>query len=292
MANPSPLYRGRFAPSPTGPLHQGSLVAALASYLDARANQGRWLLRMEDIDPPREQEGAASRILHSLEAHGLQWDEAPLWQSRRSAAYLDALSQLQRDGALFACNCSRRRTDTQGNCCGPCRSSTAGPPAALRVIVASDCEARWDDIWQGSQYWPLGRDLRDFVVRRKDQLFAYQLAVVVDDAHQGITCIVRGCDLLDSTPRQLWLQQLLGYALPRYGHLPLLNNAVGQKLSKQNHAAPLDDRRAMDNLRLALHLLGQPAADGDDCESLLQQAQQQWQPAAVPPGASFSRTLG
>ncbi len=284
-------YRGRFAPSPTGPLHHGSLITALASYLDARANDGTWLVRMEDLDPPREQAGAATRILRSLEAHGLYWDESVLWQSQRNAAYLDALRQLDDAGTLFACHCSRQQTDDVGNC-GGCDTPGTDTEAAVRVRVASDYQAHWLDLWQGDKHWPLGENLHDFVLRRKDSLFAYQLAVVVDDACQQVSHVIRGCDLLDSTPRQLWLQHLLGYPVPRYGHLPLLNNSLGQKLSKQNHAPALDDTRAPDNLRLALQLLGQAGVDGNDCDSILTQALRQWQPAAIPRGVAFASTLG
>jgi glutamyl-Q tRNA(Asp) synthetase len=292
MSTPDSPYRGRFAPSPTGPLHLGSLIAALASYLDARAAGGRWLLRMEDIDPPREQPGAAAAILCSLEAHGLCWDEPVLWQSERSAAYLDALDQLRAAGALFACTCSRAQTDAAGNCRGDCRTRSDPPrsAAALRVAVAGDFTARWEDRWQGAQRWGAGRLPRDFVVRRRDGLFAYQLAVVVDDAAQGITHVVRGSDLLDSTPRQLWLQRLLHQHSPAYSHLPVLTNREGQKLSKQTHAPALDDRQAAANLRLALDYLGQPRPPAalDGCDELLRFAIAHWRWQAVPAVAALA----
>ncbi|MBA6413089.1 tRNA glutamyl-Q(34) synthetase GluQRS [Parahaliea sp. F7430] len=289
MLAPAPKhnYRGRFAPSPTGPLHLGSLIAAVASYLDARANRGSWLLRIEDIDPPREQPGAASAILRSLEKHGLHWDEELMWQSRRSAAYLEALAQLAAQDQLFACYCSRQQTDRYGNCSGSCHSSYPGEQDkifAWRVPLASDYVANWQDRWQGPQSWPAGETLRDFVVQRKDQLFAYQLAVVVDDAAQGISHVVRGSDLLDSTPRQLWLQHLLKLDSPAYDHLPVLTNQQGQKLSKQNHAPALDDRKAPQNLRLALAYLNQPPppTELNDCASLLSYACEHWQWQSVP----------
>ncbi|GAB3286215.1 tRNA glutamyl-Q(34) synthetase GluQRS [Parahaliea aestuarii] len=290
MPAPDASYRGRFAPSPTGPLHLGSLIAALASYLEARRAGGTWLVRMEDLDPPREQPGAADAILHSLEAHGLHWDETVLWQSQRSEVYLSALEQLQRSGDLFACHCSRASTDSAGNCCGECRQHTPPPPVALRVPVASQFVAHWQDRWQGDQRWPIGQQLRDFVVRRKDQLFAYQLAVVVDDAAQGITHIVRGSDLLDSTPRQLWLQSLLNAPQPDYGHLPVLTNREGQKLSKQTHAPPLQDGKAEANLRAALGYLGQPSPPPDcsGVRNLLDFALARWDPQAVPPGPTLA----
>ncbi|MDO8861585.1 tRNA glutamyl-Q(34) synthetase GluQRS [Haliea sp. E1-2-M8] len=275
-------YRGRFAPSPTGPLHLGSLVAALASLLHARSAGGLWLLRIEDIDPPREQPGATAAILHSLVQHGLQWDGDILWQSRRSAAYDAALAALRSGGHLFACACSRRELGPEGSCQRDCRSRQAAPdgPSALRVAVPADFESQWLDPWQGPQHWPLGRQLTDFVVRRKDGLYAYQLAVVVDDAYQEITDVVRGADLLDSTPRQHLLQQLLGYPRPRYAHIPVLADNAGQKLSKQNLAPALDDAAAPDNLRLALHYLGQPAppAGVNNTRALLDFAVAHWSP--------------
>ncbi|TXS96441.1 tRNA glutamyl-Q(34) synthetase GluQRS [Parahaliea maris] len=289
MSAPAPSYRGRFAPSPTGPLHQGSLIAALASYLDARSAGGTWLVRMEDLDPPREQAGAADAILHSLEAHGLQWDESVLWQHTRSDAYRAALEQLRTAGYLFSCNCSRAQTDPAGNCAGSCRQQTPTAPVALRVPVDKDYVAHWQDQWQGTQHWPIGHELRDFVVRRKDGLFAYQLAVVVDDHYQAISHIIRGSDLLDSTPRQLWLQSLLGCPHPRYGHLPVLTNREGQKLSKQTHAPALDDTRAGDNLRRALDYLGQAAPPEElrAPDELLPFAIEHWQPEQMPGGLSL-----
>lgn len=279
-------YRGRFAPSPTGPLHLGSLVAALASLLHARSAGGAWLLRIEDIDPPREQPGASAAILHSLAQHGLHWDGDVLWQSQRRAAYDAALAALRSGGHLFACACSRRELGPAGSCQRDCRSRRAPPdgPSALRVAVPLDFESRWQDPWQGTQHWPLGRQLTDFVVRRKDGFYAYQLAVVVDDAHQGITDIVRGADLLDSTPRQHLLQQLLGYPQPRYAHIPVLADSSGQKLSKQSLAPALDDATALDNLRLALHYLGQPAppAAANGTRALLDFALRHWSPWRLP----------
>ncbi|MAL96343.1 MAG: tRNA glutamyl-Q(34) synthetase GluQRS [Haliea sp.] len=277
---------GRFAPSPTGRLHRGSLLAALASFLDMRSRGGRWLLRMEDLDPPREEAGAARAILDCLQAHGLEPDDDVLWQSRRSEAYLAALAQLDRDGHLFACSCSRREQGPEGSCRGNCRIAPPPPdrPAALRVRVPRDYRCQWQDSWQGAQDWPLGAQLSDFVVRRKDGLFAYQLAVVVDDAAQGVTRVVRGADLLDSTPRQRLLQDLLGYPPPAYAHIPVLTAANGQKLSKQNHAPPLDSRRAADNLRDALSLLRQPPPPEHlrQCGEILGHAAAHWTPAAIP----------
>tara|TARA_R110001599_G_scaffold64147_2_gene180250 strand:+ start:17554 stop:18489 length:936 start_codon:yes stop_codon:yes gene_type:complete len=292
-------YRGRFAPSPTGPLHLGSLLAALASWLEARHAGGCWLLRMEDIDPPREQAGAADAILYCLQQHGLHWDEAVLWQSRRGAAYDSALSELDARGHLFACACSRQQQGPLGECVRGChqrgchqrgcgeadwRDTTPPRPHALRVSVPPSFSTRWHDTWQGPQHWPLGATLGNFVVRRKDGLYAYQLAVVVDDAAQAITDVVRGADLLDSTPRQHLLQQLLGHPTPRYAHLPVLTDAGGQKLSKQNLAPAIDPDTPERNLRAALAALGQtpPPATANTANAILAFALAHWTPAAVP----------
>lgn len=279
-------YRGRFAPSPTGPLHLGSLIAALASYLDARHHRGIWLVRMEDLDPPREEAGAATRILNSLEKHGLQWDEDVLWQSRRHAAYSRALEQLASAGQLFYCDCTRARVGANGACSGNCRQRQAQLSAsrASRVAVPPACRVRFTDHVQGLQEVALGRELADFVVKRKDGLDAYQLAVVVDDAWQGITQVVRGADLLDSTARQIYLQQLLGYDTPGYGHLPLIANEDGQKFSKQNHAPALDDARPADNLRAALRFLQQvePPPALQAAADILRFATEHWSISRVP----------
>ncbi len=286
-------YRGRFAPSPTGPLHLGSLIAAVASYLDARHCGGQWLLRMEDLDPPREEAGAARRILASLQAHGLHWDEDVLWQSERSRAYAGALATLDRGHHLFRCDCTRQMLGPDGACCGQCRQRQGrlSTPAATRVNVPTDTRIHFTDGVQGNQDIALGRELADFVVRRKDGLDAYQLAVVVDDAHQGVTHIVRGSDLLDSTARQIFLQQLLGHPTPRYSHLPVITDASGHKLSKQNHAPPLDDSRACANLRAALHFLHQPAPPGQlhETTDILAFARDHWSVKRIPAVLSICR---
>lgn len=258
-------YIGRYAPSPTGPLHFGSLVAAVGSYLDARAQGGRWLLRMEDLDPPREMPGAADGILHSLEAFGFQWDGAVLFQSRRREAYAAATAELLRSGAAFPCACSRSEIADSGlhGLEGPIYPGTCrhGPPAgreakAVRVRV-SDRDLAFDDAAQGRLSQNLARDIGDFIVRRSDGCHAYQLAVVVDDAFQGVTAVVRGADLLLSTPRQLLLQELLGLPRPRYLHLPVAVNPAGEKLSKQTHARPLDGQEPGPLLWQALAFLRQ-----------------------------------
>jgi glutamyl-queuosine tRNA(Asp) synthetase len=252
-------YRGRFAPSPTGPLHLGSLVAALASYLDAKAQDGLWLVRIEDIDPPREVPQASDWILQALDTLGLHWDEEVLRQSQRITAYEAALHQLDRSGLIFACRCSRQ--DLAGHIAYPGNCRELALPwqdgTALRVRVPARPQ-HFHDRLQGNYTQDLGRECGDFVVRRKDGPYSYQLAVVVDDAYQGVTDIVRGIDLLDSTPRQLYLQEQLQLPQPSYAHVPVLINPVTkQKLSKQNLAEPLDLERPARTLWHALWLLRQ-----------------------------------
>lgn len=258
-------YTGRYAPSPTGPLHFGSLVAAVGSYLEARSRGGRWLLRMEDLDKPREMPGAAGGILRTLEAFGFEWDGDVLYQSRRAEAYEAALARLAADGALFPCACSRSEIADSGlhGLEGPIYPGTCRrglPPGrsarALRLRVPDE-NLSFEDGLQGTVQQNLARDIGDFIVRRADGCHAYQLAVVVDDAHQGITHVVRGADLLLSTPRQLLLQRLLGQPSPHYLHLPVALNRAGEKLSKQTHAAALDEQRPGPTLWQALSFLRQ-----------------------------------
>jgi glutamyl-Q tRNA(Asp) synthetase len=286
MVDSGPPYRGRFAPSPTGPLHMGSLIAALASFLDARHHHGTWLVRMEDLDPPREEPGAAAQILHSLQCHGLQWDEDVLWQSVRAVAYTEALDSLAAGNHLFGCDCTRQKLGPNGACNSRCRErqGSLGHPNATRVAVPPTCRIRFTDQLQGEQDIALGQQLPDFVVRRKDGLDAYQLAVVVDDASQDISHVVRGSDLLDSTARQIFLQQLLGYSTPHYCHLPVITNPQGQKLSKQNRAPALVDERAPANLRAALRFLRQrePPGEIDDVADILSFAFRHWRPQNIP----------
>lgn len=241
-------YRGRFAPSPTGPLHFGSLLAAAGSWLDARAAGGEWQLRVEDLDPPREPPGAAAQILSALEGFGLWWDGEAMFQSQRHAAYEEALARLRNAGLAYPCVCSRkdieaanRRLGRTGQRAypGTCRSLSSVPGRSSRVVrVRTTAEpVVIDDVLQGKFTQSLEQDVGDFVLRRREGYFAYQLAVVVDDHAQGVTDIVRGIDLLDSTPRQVWLQRLLGYPTPRYVHLPVASTPDGKKLSKQTGAA-------------------------------------------------------
>lgn len=284
-------YRGRFAPSPTGPLHFGSLVAALGSYLEAKAHGGEWLVRMEDLDPPREMPGAAKAILNTLERFGFAWDGEVLYQSQRQHAYQDALEQLRSSGMLYPCACTRKEIadsalrGLEGPIYpGTCRAGQQGhrPPAwRARTTQAA---IGFTDAIQGRQTQVLERDMGDFVLKRADGLYAYQLAVVVDDAAQGITHVVRGADLLDSTPRQIWLQRLLGYSTPHYAHLPLAVNAQGEKLSKQTLAAPIEVDQRAPTLWQALRFLGQspPAELQPSHEALWRWALQHWRLSSVP----------
>ena len=286
-------YRGRFAPSPTGPLHFGSLLAALGSYLEAKRHNGTWLVRMEDIDPPREMPGAADAILRTLEAYGFEWDGPVLYQSLRSELYDAVLEKLGNDGLLYPCACTRKEIMDSAlpGIDGPIYPGTcrAGLPAgrmsrAWRVRVNA-AEIAFEDTIQGPLRQNLARDIGDFVLKRADGLFAYQLAVVVDDAEQGVTDVVRGADLLDSTPRQLYLQTLLGYPQPGYAHIPVAANAFGEKLSKQTLAPALDVGDAAGQLWKALDFLGQ-APDavlrGASLGELWAWAHAHWRIAAVP----------
>jgi len=278
------MYVGRFAPSPTGPLHFGSLVAALASWLDARAAGGRWLVRIEDLDAPRTQPGALDDILRSLGRLGLEWDAAVAYQSRRLALYREALERLKKK--TYWCGCTRREiadsslglaADGAQIYPGTCRNGIAPGKAlrALRLRTTGESILFTDRV-QGPQEQVLERDVGDFVLYRADEQYAYQLAVVVDDAEQGVTDVVRGADLLDSTPRQIYLQRLLGYPTPRYLHVPAAVNAAGEKLSKQTGAQPIDPLQGMDAVRRALLFLGQRESDD------LAAATKNWNPALIP----------
>ena len=263
-------YRGRFAPSPTGVLHFGSLVAAVGSYLEARAAGGEWLLRVEDVDEPRTAAGATDSILRTLERLGFAWDGEVTFQSRRKALYRAAFERLRLSGAVFACACSRREvadsglgTDGAPRYPGTCRDGLPPARAArawrLKVEPGRVC---FEDALQGRICQDLAAEVGDFVVLRADGFFAYQLAVVVDDAEQGVTHIVRGADLIDSTPRQIYLQRQLGLPQPTYLHLPAVVNALGEKLSKQTRAQPIDEHRPQASLTAALEFLGQAPPDG------------------------------
>ena len=265
----------------------GSLIGALASYLDAKANQGLWLLRMEDLDPPRESAGAAHAILASLKCHGLHWDSDVLWQSQRHADYQQVIDQLLKQHLAFYCQCSRRDLEaSNGIHSGICRNQQQVPAQAFAIrLEAGDQPLGFEDAIQGFYSQSLCRQVGDWVLQRKDKYFAYQLAVVVDDAHQGITHIVRGSDLLDSTPRQIFLQQLLGFDTPQYAHIPVITDQQGKKLSKQAHAKALDSDFACQNLLTALDFLQQPLPpqqQATDPESILHWAVSHLQLTNIP----------
>lgn len=251
-------YIGRFAPSPTGPLHFGSLLAALASFLDARRHAGRWLVRIEDIDPPREVPGACDSILFTLERFGLHWDGPVVKQSQRHALYHTTLNGLLSAGLAYRCNCSRQQIIKRSGSPlydGHCYHNP--PPTDATCAIRSRCptDIPFSDRILGPQQFPM--QCEDFVIFRRDGLVAYQLAVTVDDAAQQVNHIVRGSDLLDSTPKQLHLQRQLGYLSPTYAHIPVATNSQGQKLSKQTYAQALDDRQPAAQLYNALQFLGQ-----------------------------------
>ncbi|MFT0532158.1 tRNA glutamyl-Q(34) synthetase GluQRS [Castellaniella hirudinis] len=265
-SNPPTPYVGRFAPSPSGPLHAGSLVAALASYLDARAHRGRWLVRLEDIDAPRTVPGADRIILRQLQALGMHWDEPPVWQTQRHAFYRQAFDQLLAARRTYPCHC-RRGQLPPGPYPGTCRPQPGKPPPpadapaadarrpAWRFIAAPGVE-HFRDRWLGPQSQDVAGEVGDFIIRRADGLWAYQLVVVVDDGLQGITDVVRGADLLDSSARQRQLARALGLPCPRLLHVPLRLDSQGRKLSKQNHAPALDTRQPLAALQQAWADLG------------------------------------
>jgi glutamyl-Q tRNA(Asp) synthetase len=274
-------YRGRFAPSPTGPLHLGSLSTALISWLDARANKGQWFLRIEDLDPPRESIAAADSFLYDLDKLGLYWDGPIVYQSQRHEAYTFAIKSLIDQGAVYWCSCSRQDLlNYKGIYPGTCRSEKRNKTGrmALRCSIQQD-KWHFKDLLLGPQDQKLSELCGDFVIMRKDGLSAYQLAVVVDDAWQNITHILRGRDLLSSTSRQLQLQQLLGYPTPYYAHLPLVLGEDGQKLSKQNRALPLNTSKPSEPLIKVLTLLKMPpplALHGAPTEEILTWALKKW----------------
>lgn len=286
-------YIGRFAPSPSGPLHFGSLVSALASYLDAKANNGQWLVRMEDLDPPREQAGAASAILQTLDDHGLHWDGEILYQSHRSQAYEACLDALLQANLAYHCTCSRQDLTAMGGIYdGRCRTHPVDPQqiCSLRLKLYDLPDRftpdliQFEDLIQGAQTQNLRTQAGDQILKRRDGFYAYQLAVVVDDIAQGITHIIRGSDLLEVTGRQLFFFDLLGAPLPQFGHVPLAMQANGQKLSKQNHAKAIDSKLASRNLWRGLEFLGQnPPADLADASTseCLDWALHHWQRQAV-----------
>ncbi|MCL1559747.1 tRNA glutamyl-Q(34) synthetase GluQRS [Xanthomonas nasturtii] len=281
---PSPTYLGRFAPSPTGPLHFGSLLAAFGSWLLARHAGGQWCVRIEDIDPPRADPGASERQLRTLAAFGLHSDLPVIRQSERDATYIAAITHLLETGQAFECSCSRADLAGMGGVHHAC-IAPLGERRAVRLRVPPQPPVGFDDALQGHLLQDVYADVGDVVLRRADGYWAYQLAVVVDDAAQGITNVVRGADLLDSTPRQMLLQRALGLPQPRYLHLPLILDGDGRKLSKSHDAPALDDADPLPSLQAAWAALGQrPAAlqRHADVATLLQHAVQHFSPPLLP----------
>jgi glutamyl-Q tRNA(Asp) synthetase len=288
MSEPAP-YVGRFAPSPTGPLHFGSLLAAVASYLQARVNQGKWLLRVEDIDPPREQPGSDKLIIDALEDYGFEWDGPVTYQSRFVQRHEELVQRLLDDGLAYPCACSRRDLAdvTRGPLGtiypGTCRNGSRATEVAIRVRTNNE-PIRFVDGLQGEQTQRLESESGDFVIKRRDGLIAYQLAVVADDYDQGITEVVRGIDLLDSTPRHIHLQRLLGFTTPAYFHIPVAENTEGQKLSKLTGATEIDRSEVRPALVSALDALGQrPAQDlaASGLDSIWKWATENWRPGVM-----------
>lgn len=288
-------YRGRFAPSPTGPLHLGSLATALGSWLDARAHGGKWLVRIEDVDTPRSIPGMDQLILKQLQACGLEWDEEVVWQSQRTNFYQEALDQLIEKKQVYACQCSRKHIEEilqqQGIVLRP-NQELVYPGIcqmkrlvlmhhAVRIALPTACQIDFTDYHLGAQHQDLKGEVGDYVLRRADGLFTYQLAVVVDDDKQGITNVVRGADLLDNTARQIYLQQCLGYSTPNYLHLPLVTNLEGEKLSKQTKASPIDishPEAIRASLRIAAMHLGLSETEvGSNISHWLSEKVSEWQ---------------
>lgn len=293
MSQESSHYRGRFAPSPSGPLHFGSLIAAVGSYLQARKQRGEWLVRMEDLDLPRCVKGADTIILNTLEFYGLFWDGEVMYQSQRNQAYDTALEQLQSLNACYPCSCTRSEISAiakQGIegliYPGTCRNGLpAGKNGKSIRTRLDDAIISVDDYLQGSISQHLFRDYGDFVIKRGDGLFAYQLAVVVDDAEQAITQIVRGSDLFDSTPRQIWLQKKLAYHTPSYLHLPIATNSDNEKLSKQSYAKAISNKDPRLEIIRALDFLGQQPPEelrASDLNSLWAWAIEHWSLKKIP----------
>jgi len=283
----TPQATGRFAPSPTGPLHYGSLLAAVASFLNIRSKNGTWLVRIEDLDPPREVAGASAEILRTLEHFGLFWDKEVIYQSRRSKLYNEALAQLTKDDLLYRCSCSRKEIAERGENIyqGYCRNGYQHDRKryALR-IKTPDRTASWTDLIQNQQTFSLTDSTGDFIVHRADKLYAYHLAVVVDDADQQITEIIRGADLLTSTPAQQYLQQVLDITRPQYGHIPVAVNNKGDKLSKQTGAGAVSRLHPARSLFRVLQDLGQqppPDLEASSIEDVLEWGADNWDLASI-----------
>jgi glutamyl-Q tRNA(Asp) synthetase len=284
-------YTGRFAPSPTGPLHFGSLVTAVGSYLEARSRNGKWLLRIENLDASREIPGASEAILRTIELLGMEWDGEPIYQNQRNMMYEAAIFALESRSLVYPCFCSRKEIadssirGIEGPVYpGTCRAGSNKKRTGARRLRTDNALIEFTDALRGRIRQRLESDIGDFILCRADGVFAYQLAVVVDDAEQGITHVVRGEDLLNSTPRQIYLQRLLGYPTPHYMHLPVVTNATGQKLSKQTCAPPVDISHPVPQLMMALRFLGQrPAAElaKSSVTTLWEWATYNWKPEAV-----------
>ena len=290
-AKNSMKHRGRFAPSPTGPLHFGSLICAVASYLQAKANHGDWLVRMEDIDPPREPKGAADDILRTLEAYALFWDQDTVYQSTRSKLYEEYLFHLENQKLTYPCCCSRKQIRESSNqssnpvypesCRG--RSFSGKSPHSIRIQTEYQT-IEFEDVVQGVFAQNIRKEVGDFILKRADGLYAYQLAVVIDDAEQNVSEIVRGSDLLDNTPRQIFLQQLLGFPQPRYAHVPIAT-INGDKMSKQTKAPAVLTHNPVATAVQVLKFLGQPVPDNwqwASIEELWRWAIPRWDISAVP----------
>ncbi|MEF3081599.1 tRNA glutamyl-Q(34) synthetase GluQRS [Luteimonas sp. SMYT11W] len=282
-ASDASAYRGRYAPSPTGPLHAGSLLAALGSWVMSRQARGNWAVRIEDVDRLREVAGAAQGQLATLQAFGLRHDGPVLVQSTRDARYAAVVDALLARGHAFVCHCSRADlAATNGRHLGVCRASGTRPDPAIRLRVEPGTTIEFVDAIRGPQTQCVDVEVGDFVLRRADGFWAYQLAVVVDDGDQGITDVVRGADLLDSTARQILLQRILGLPTPRYAHLPLLLDGDGRKLSKSELALPVDARDPMPTLHVVWHALGQAGIDADTPSEFLEHATAHFDIARVP----------
>lgn len=283
-------YIGRFAPSPTGPLHFGSLLTAVASYCDAKANHGKWLVRIEDTDIPRIYPNSETHILSCIDAFEFEPDAEIIFQKDRLAIYEQVLDQLKQQHAIYACQCTRKMLGSNHIYAGTCRDLNLDfAEQAIRLKV-DDLLICFEDRLQGRQCSNLKDDLGDFVLKRRDGIISYQLAVVVDDYLQGITHVVRGADLLDNTARQIWLGSILNYPSLSYMHLPLAMNDQGQKLSKQNLAQALDVSKASELLQQALLALGQPNVELNQPRIMLQQAVQQWDVNLIPKGIHLTGT--
>lgn len=288
VARTKDSYLGRFAPSPTGPLHFGSLITAVASYCDAKSNQGQWFVRIEDTDIPRIYPGSETHILQCLDAFEFEPDAEIIFQKDRLDIYEHVIEQLHQQHLVYACRCKRKMLGSNHIYMGTCRDlALPFQNQAIRLKVSNQIIC-FDDILQGQHCANLQDNLGDFVLKRRDGIINYQLAVVVDDFLQGITHVIRGSDLLDNTERQIWLGMCLGYPTPQYMHLPLAMNDRGGKLSKQNHAEALNIQYAPQLLAQALSALGQPAVDINQPYKMLIQAVSQWDRALIPKGTEMN----